>query len=112
MRNRRSSTPRARRRPPAIDTLAIHAAQGPDPHTGAVNPAIQLSTTFAQDGPGKHRGFEYSRTGNPTRQVLERCVAELEGGRFGLAFSSGCAAAMALLQLLRPGEHVVACDDV
>ncbi len=110
MRTRRRQPPR--RRPPALDTLAIHAAQGPDPHTGAVNPAIQLSTTFAQDGPGKHRGFEYARTGNPTRLVLERCVAALEGGRFGLAFSSGCAAATALLQLLRPGEHVVACDDV
>jgi cystathionine gamma-synthase/cystathionine gamma-lyase len=95
-----------------LDTLAIHAAQDPDPHTGAVMPAIQLSTTFAQDGPGKHRGFEYARTGNPTRVTLERCVAELEGGRHGIAFGSGCAATTALLQLLRPGEHVVACDDV
>jgi cystathionine beta-lyase/cystathionine gamma-synthase len=96
----------------ALETLAIHAAQAPDPHTGAVMPAIQLSTTFAQDGPGKHRGFEYSRTGNPTRQTLERCLAVLEGGRHGIAFGSGCAATTALLQTLRPGDHVLACDDV
>jgi cystathionine gamma-synthase/cystathionine gamma-lyase len=95
-----------------LDTLAIHAAQEPDPHTGALMPAIQLSTTFAQDGPGKHRGFEYARTSNPTRVTLERCTAALEGGRHGIAFGSGCAATTALLQLLRPGEHVVACDDV
>lgn len=106
-RTRAPRTPRL-----SLDTLAVHAAQPPDPHTGAVNPAIQLSTTFAQDGPGQHRGFEYSRTGNPTRLTLERCVAELEGGRFGLAFASGCAATMAVMQLLRPGDHVVACDDV
>jgi cystathionine gamma-synthase/cystathionine gamma-lyase len=112
--------PRAKRKPSArtkpqqahLDTLAIHAAQDPDPQTGAIMPAIQLSTTFAQDGPGKHRGFEYSRTGNPTRSTLERCVAALEGGRHGIAFSSGCAATTALLQLLRPGDHVLACDDV
>jgi cystathionine gamma-synthase/cystathionine gamma-lyase len=96
----------------AIDTLAVHAAQDPDPVTGAVMPAIQLSTTFAQDGPGKHRGFEYARTDNPTRRTLEACVAELEHGSHGIAFGSGCAATTALLQLLRPGDHVVACDDV
>jgi cystathionine gamma-synthase/cystathionine gamma-lyase len=95
-----------------LDTLAIHAAQDPDPHTGALMPAIQLSTTFAQDGPGKHRGFEYARTSNPTRRTLEQCVSVLEGGRHGIAFGSGCAATTALLQLLRPGDHVVACDDV
>jgi cystathionine gamma-synthase/cystathionine gamma-lyase len=95
-----------------LDTLAVHAAQEPDPHTGALMPAIQLSTTFAQDGPGKHRGFEYARTSNPTRVTLERCAAALEDGRHGIAFGSGCAATTALLQLLRPGEHVVACDDV
>jgi cystathionine beta-lyase/cystathionine gamma-synthase len=95
-----------------LDTLAIHAAQAPDPHTGAVMPAIQLSTTFAQDGPGKHRGYEYARTDNPTRRTLEQCLAALEGGAHGIAFSSGCAATTAVLQLLRPGDHVVACDDV
>jgi cystathionine gamma-lyase len=99
-------------RRPHLDTLAVHAAQDPDPHTGAVMPAIQLSTTFAQDGPGKHRGFEYSRTSNPTRLTLERCLAALEGGDHGIAFGSGCAATTAVMQLLRPGDHVVACDDV
>lgn len=95
-----------------FDTLAIHAAQPPDPQTGAVMPPIHLSTTFAQHGPGVHQGFEYSRTGNPTRAMLEGCVAALEGGLHGLAFASGCAAANTVLQTLRPGDHVVACDDV
>lgn len=95
-----------------FETLAIHAAQPADPQTGAVMPPIHLSTTFAQQGPGVHRGFEYSRTGNPTRAMLEGCVAALEGGQHGLAFASGCAATTTLLQTLRPGDHVVACDDV
>jgi cystathionine beta-lyase/cystathionine gamma-synthase len=75
-------------------------------------PAIQLSTTFAQQGPGQHRGFEYSRTDNPTRRTLERCFAALESGQHGIAFASGCAATTAVMQLLRPGDHVVVCDDV
>lgn len=75
-------------------------------------PPIHLSTTFAQDGPGVHRGFEYSRSGNPTRAMLEGCVAALEGGDHGLAFASGSAATATVLQTLRPGDHVVACDDV
>jgi cystathionine gamma-synthase/cystathionine gamma-lyase len=95
-----------------FDTLAIHAAQPTDPQTGAVMPPIHLSTTFAQDGPGVHRGFEYSRSGNPTRAMLEGCVAALEGGNHGLAFASGSAATATVLQTLRPGDHVVACDDV
>jgi cystathionine gamma-synthase/cystathionine gamma-lyase len=95
-----------------LDTLAVHAAQQPDPETGAVMPPIHLSTTFAQDGPGQHRGFEYSRTDNPTRRTLEGCIAALEGGRHGIAFASGCAATTTVLQLLSPGDHVVACDDV
>jgi cystathionine gamma-lyase len=95
-----------------FDTLAIHAAQPADPQTGAVMPPIHLSTTFAQQGPGNHRGFEYSRTHNPTRAMLEGCVAALEGGTHGVAFASGCAATTTLLQTLKPGDHVVACDDV
>src|SRR4051812_6428416 len=91
-----------------LDTLAIHAGQAPDPTTGAVMPPIVLSSTFAQDGPGKHKGFEYARTGNPTRQSLEQCLAALEGARHGLAFASGCAAMTTLLSTLRPGDHVVA----
>jgi cystathionine beta-lyase/cystathionine gamma-synthase len=96
----------------AIDTLAIHAAQPPDPRTGAVMPAIQLSTTYAQRGPGRHQGFEYARTDNPTRRTLEECLAALEAGAHGVAFASGCAATMAIAQLLSPGDHVVCCDDV
>ncbi|MEM9190692.1 MAG: cystathionine gamma-synthase [Myxococcota bacterium] len=99
-------------RKPAIDTLAIHAGQSPDPTSGAVMPPIILSTTFAQDGPGAHKGFEYSRTDNPTRRMLEQCLAAMEGGTHGLAFASGCAAMTTLFQTLRPGDHIVAGDDV
>jgi cystathionine gamma-lyase len=95
-----------------LDTLAIHAGQAPDRETGAVMPPIHLSSTFAQAGPGQHSGFEYSRTDNPTRRMLEQCVAALEGGEHGLAFASGSAASAALLGTLVPGDHVVACDDV
>ncbi len=95
-----------------IDTLAIHAGQAPDRETGAVMPPIHLSSTFAQEGPGKHKGYEYARTDNPTRRTLEHCIAALESGKHGLAFASGCAATTTIMQLLRPGDHVVACDDV
>jgi cystathionine beta-lyase/cystathionine gamma-synthase len=95
-----------------LDTLAIHAGQAPDPETGAVMPPIHLSSTFAQSGPGQHRGFEYSRSDNPTRRMLEHCVAALEGAEQGIAFASGSAASAALLGTLAPGDHVVACDDV
>jgi cystathionine gamma-synthase/cystathionine gamma-lyase len=95
-----------------FDTLAIHAGQAPDPTTGAVMPPIHLSSTFAQDGPGKHRGFEYSRTGNPTRQMLEQCLTALEGGTGAVAFASGSASSATLLETIRPGEHVISSDDV
>ncbi|MET0284719.1 MAG: cystathionine gamma-synthase [Polyangiales bacterium] len=95
-----------------LDTLAIHAGQAPDPVTGAVMPPIVLSSTFAQNGPGNHKGFEYARTDNPTRHTLEACLAGLEGAKHGLAFASGCAAMTTLLHTLRAGDHVVACDDV
>jgi cystathionine beta-lyase/cystathionine gamma-synthase len=95
-----------------LDTLAIHAGQQPDPVSGAVMPPIVLASTFAQDGPGVHKGFEYARTGNPTRQTLEACLAALEGAAHGLAFASGCAAMTTLFHTLRAGDHVVACDDV
>ncbi len=97
---------------PHLDTLAIHAGQEPEPTSGAVMPPIILATTFAQHGPGKHRGFEYGRTGNPTRNTLEACLAALEGGDHGLCFGSGCAAFSTLLHTLRPGDHVVSSDDV
>jgi cystathionine beta-lyase/cystathionine gamma-synthase len=95
-----------------FDTLAIHAGQHPDPSSGAVMQPIVLSSTFAQKGPGEHQGFEYSRSGNPTRQALEGCLAALEGGGEGFAFASGCAATTVLLHSLRPGDHVVCGDDV
>jgi cystathionine beta-lyase/cystathionine gamma-synthase len=99
-------------RPLHIDTLAVHAGQEPDPVSGAVMQPIVLSSTFAQEGPGQHKGFEYSRSGNPTRDALERCIAALEGGTHGMAFASGCAAMTTLLHVLAPGEHVVAGDDL
>ena len=98
---------------PGFATRAIHAGSEPDPRTGAVNPPIFASSTFAQDGVGGLReGYEYARTGNPTRHALERQLAALEGGAFGRAYSSGMAATdCALRSLLRPGDHLVIPDD-
>jgi cystathionine gamma-lyase len=95
-----------------FDTLAIHAGQHPDPATGAVMTPVYLTSTYVQDGPGQHQGFEYGRTHNPTRHALQDCLAALEGGRFGLAFASGLAATDAILHLLSAGDHVLASDDV
>ncbi len=95
-----------------FETLAIHASQPPDPSTGAIMTPVYLTSTYVQDGPGEHRGFEYSRTGNPTRHALEGCLAALEGAKFGFAFASGCAATDAVMHLLRAGDHVVVSDDV
>jgi cystathionine gamma-synthase len=94
-----------------FETRAIHAGQDPDPVTGAVVTPISLATTFAQAAVGEHAGFEYARTGNPTRQALEECLASLEGARRGLAFASGMAAEDAVLRLFAPGDHVVIPDD-
>jgi cystathionine gamma-synthase len=94
-----------------FETRAIHAGQAPDPVTGAVVTPISLATTFAQDEVGEHQGFEYARTGNPTRKALEECLASLEGARHGFAFASGMAAEDAVLRRLRPGDHVVIPDD-
>lgn len=96
----------------SLETLCIHGGQEPDRETGAVMTPIVLSTTFAQDGPGRHKGFDYSRAGNPTRSTLEKCLAALEGGKHGAAFASGCAATTAVLLTLRAGDHVLVCDDV
>jgi cystathionine gamma-synthase len=96
-----------------FDTLAIHAGQEPDPRTGAVVPPIYQTSTYAQDAVGSPRlGYDYSRSGNPTRDSLQECLAALEGGRRGLTFASGMAAEDALLRtLLKPGDHVVIPDD-
>jgi cystathionine gamma-synthase len=91
----------------AFETRAIHAGQDPDPATGAVVPPISLATTFAQHAVGKHQGYEYARSGNPTRDALETCVASLENARHGLAFASGLAAEDAILRTLDPGDHVI-----
>ena len=96
----------------SFESSAIHAGQRPDATLGAVMAPIVLSTTFAQLSPGHPRPFEYSRCGNPTRAALETCIATLEGGRFGFAYSSGCAAANNILELLGPNEHLLCCDDV
>lgn len=93
-------------------TRAIHAGQAPDPSTGAVNVPIYQTSTFAQDGLGRDRGFQYARTDNPTRRALEQAAASLEGGRFGVAYASGMAAATSILHLLSAGDHVVAGSDL
>jgi len=93
-------------------TRVIHAGQEPDPSTGAVMPPIYATSTYAQRSPGIHQGFEYSRTQNPTRFAYERCVADLESGTRAFAFASGLAAIATLLELLRPGDHVVAGEDL
>ncbi|HYK92745.1 MAG TPA: PLP-dependent aspartate aminotransferase family protein [Thermoplasmata archaeon] len=95
-----------------FDTRLIHDAQPPDPATGAVNPPIYLSSTFAQSAPNKNQGYVYGRTHNPTRTVLERTLAALEGGSRGLAFSSGLGALTTLLEQFPSGARVVACDDL
>ena len=96
----------------AFSTRTIHAGQYPDPTTGAVMTPIYATSTYAQASPGVHKGFEYSRTQNPTRFAFERCVADLESGAAGFAFASGLAAASTVLDLLDSGDHVIASDDL
>jgi cystathionine beta-lyase/cystathionine gamma-synthase len=93
-------------------TRAIHVGQAADPATGATVVPIYATSTYTQEAPGKHKGFEYSRTGNPTRAALESCLASLEGGERGLAFASGLAATTAVLSVLRPGDEVAAAADL
>ena len=95
-----------------LATRAIHAGQDADPTTGATITPIYQTSTYTQTGLGDHKGFEYSRTGNPTRAALETCLASLENAQFGLAFGSGMAAESAVLSILRPGDHVIAGDDL
>ena len=92
-------------------TTAIHAGNEPDPSTGAVTVPIYQTSTYAQEGLGRHKGFEYARTQNPTRLAVERNIAALEGARFGYAFASGMAAIDATLRLVKAGEHVVVSDN-
>ena len=95
-----------------FETRAIHAGQSPDPVTGAVITPVYLTSTYVHDSPGKHRGYEYTRSHNPTRHAYETCVANLEGARFGFAFASGCVGATTVTHLLSQGDHVVCCDDM
>ena len=95
-----------------LGTRVIHGGQTPDPTTGAVMMPIYATSTYAQQSPGKHKGFEYSRSQNPTRFAFERCVADLESGQRGFAFASGMAATATVLELLQSGDHVIALDDL
>jgi cystathionine gamma-synthase len=95
-----------------FETRAIHSGQDPDPATGAAVTPIYQTSTYVQEQVGKHKGYEYSRTGNPTRTALETCLASLEEAEFGFAFASGMAAEDTVLRLLSPGDHVVLGEDV
>lgn len=95
-----------------IATRVIHAGQSPDPTTGAVMTPIYATSTYVQESPGKHKGYEYSRTRNPTREAYEKCIADLESGQHGFAFASGMAAIATVLELLKPGDHIIAMDDL
>lgn len=95
-----------------IGTLTIHGGQKPDPSTGAVMTPIYQTSTYAQEAPGLHKGYEYSRSGNPTRTALEQSIASLEGGTHGMAFGSGLAAVDTVLRLLKPGDEIISTNDL
>jgi cystathionine gamma-lyase len=95
-----------------FETRAIHAGQAPDPTTGAVVTPVYLTSTYVHTSPGQHRGYEYTRSHNPTRHAYETCVANLESARFGFAFASGCIGAATVVHLLSQGDHVACCDDM
>src|SRR5450755_4754299 len=96
----------------AFATRTIHAGQSPDPTTGAIMPPIYATSTFVQQSPGVHKGFDYGRSHNPTRWALERCVADLENGAQAFAFASGLAAIATVLELVDSGSHIIAGDDM
>lgn len=95
-----------------FSTRAIHAGQQPDPTTGAIMTPVYLTSTYVQESPGVHKGWEYSRTHNPTRKAYENCIANLENGKFGFAFASGCAATTTILSMLKNNDHVIVMDDL
>ena len=95
-----------------FETRAIHAGQEPDPTTGAIMTRIYTSSTYVQESPGVHKGYDYSRSTNPTRKALEACIADLEGSNFGYAFASGMSASATVLEILSSGDHVIAMDDL
>src|SRR5438876_11689578 len=108
----RFATARAYNRSVDFETRAIHEGQEPDPATGALTTPIYATSTYVQEEVGKNKGFDYSRSGNPTRSALQACVASLEGAEHGIAFSSGLGATTTLMHLLNPGERVVLIADV
>lgn len=95
-----------------FETRAIHAGQAPDPTTGAIVTPLYLTSTYTHSSPGVHQGYDYTRSGNPTRRAFEDCVANLEGARFGFAMASGSAGTATIVHMLSAGDHVVACDDM
>src|SRR6476620_463289 len=95
-----------------LDTRLIHAGQEPDPTTGAIMTPIYQTSTYTQASPGSHKGYAYARGKNPTRSALEKCLAELEGAKYGLCFSSGMGATDAVIKLLHPGDEVITGDDL
>src|SRR5689334_23205434 len=95
-----------------LATRVIHGGQSPDPSTGAVMMPIYATSTYVQTSPGVYKGYDYSRTKNPTRSAYERCVADLESGSEGFAFASGMAAISTIVEMLSPGDHIVASDDL
>jgi cystathionine gamma-lyase len=95
-----------------FETRAIHEGQDPDPSTGAIMTPIYATSTYVQERPGVHKGYDYSRSGNPTRKALEDCIASLEEGKAGFAFSSGLAAMSTVMEVLNSGDHVIAMDDL
>ena len=95
-----------------FETRAIHSGQHPDPTTGAIMTPIYTSSTYVQESPGVHKGYDYSRSINPTRKALETCIADLEGSSYGYAFSSGMSATSTVLELLDSGDHVISMDDL
>ncbi len=97
---------------PGFATRAIHAGQEPDPTTGAIMMPIYATSTYVQTSPGVHKGYDYARTGNPTRTALEACIASLESGARGFAFASGLAGMATLVDALDAGAHIVASDDL
>ena len=95
-----------------FETRAIHSGQEPDPTTGAIMTPIYTSSTYVQESPGVHKGYDYSRSVNPTRKALESCIADLEGSNYGFAFASGMSASATVLELLDSGDHIIAMDDL
>ncbi len=107
-----SHKPAAKTNRASFETRVIHAGQSPDPSTGAIMPPIYATSTYVQESPGVHKGYEYSRSQNPTRMAYERCIADLESGTTGFAFASGLAAIGTALELLDSGSHIIAMDDL